>query len=71
MGFKKYPALLTQHFDKLSEFLSTKFNLLCFFCKVKGDSGAVEKPRTFIQSVSEESLTGGEVGTLIIYPLPR
>ena len=38
MGFKKYPALLTQHFDKLSEFLpamssvesSSKFNLLCF-----------------------------------------
>jgi len=31
MGFKKYPALLTQHFDKLSEFLAAKFNLLCFF----------------------------------------
>jgi cytosine/uracil/thiamine/allantoin permease len=39
MGSKKCPAMLTQHFDKLSEFLlamssvesSSKFNLLCFF----------------------------------------
>jgi len=39
MGLKKYPALLTQHFDKLSEFLvavssvepSSKFNLLFFY----------------------------------------
>jgi hypothetical protein len=27
MGFKKYPALLTQHFDKLSEFLTP--NSIC------------------------------------------